>query len=227
MSASAQIAGAGGMAAQSDPAASPRWSSIAPPENVTAHHRRLRAVAQHRVAAPRHGKALRDDADRPPRAAAIGANLGTTGVGIGGPTMYQGPYFGDATPMVVGVQRSDNVFDATDRDLKHRRRQTWNKVVDMPSVSGGSRSASRGTARSRGIQVTTRTTCRSQAPAAAASTARRDRWDVTSCAARDEAAGQFWAAIALALGVLVGGMHRHSRRDVPWTTARAVQPADG
>jgi len=52
--------------------------------------------------------------------------------------MYQGPYFGATRTMVVGVQRSDNVFDATGSAIyKTTTRKTWNKVVDMPSVSGG------------------------------------------------------------------------------------------
>jgi photosystem II stability/assembly factor-like uncharacterized protein len=61
------------------------------------------------------------------------------GVGIQGLVMFQGPWFGaDDNTMVVGVQDSDNSFGATGSSIYKTTDAgaTWNKVVDMPSVSG-------------------------------------------------------------------------------------------
>jgi BNR/Asp-box repeat len=62
------------------------------------------------------------------------------GVGIEGLIMFQGPFFGaDDNTMVVGVQDSDNSFGTTGSSIYKTTDggATWNKVVDMPSVSGG------------------------------------------------------------------------------------------
>lgn len=62
------------------------------------------------------------------------------GVGIAGLIMFQGPFFGaEDTTMVVGVQDADNAFSATGSSIYKTidGGATWNKVVDMPSVSGG------------------------------------------------------------------------------------------
>ena len=61
------------------------------------------------------------------------------GVGIDGLIMFQGPWFGaDDSTMVVGVQDTDSSFATTGSSIYKTTDggATWNKVVDMPSVSG-------------------------------------------------------------------------------------------
>jgi hypothetical protein len=73
----------------------------------------------------------------------VSADQGQTwaphGVGIQGLIMFQGPWFGaDDKTMVVGVQDADNSFGATGSSVYKTTdgAATWNKVVDMPHVSG-------------------------------------------------------------------------------------------
>jgi photosystem II stability/assembly factor-like uncharacterized protein len=68
-----------------------------------------------------------------------GQSWAPEGVGIQGLIMFQGPFFGaDENTMVVGVQDSDNSFAASGSAIYKTTDAgaTWNKVVDLPSVSG-------------------------------------------------------------------------------------------
>jgi hypothetical protein len=68
-----------------------------------------------------------------------GQSWAPQGVGIQGLIMFQGPWFGaDEKTMVVGVQDANNSFGATGSSIYKTTdaAATWNKVVDMPGVSG-------------------------------------------------------------------------------------------